>query len=103
MPKHSDCIEGCFYRFCRGELGREIGAMIPRDQARLRLLRKEDIYTPLSSDAKAIAKDVQKGKADWDGAHDSGYYPHYHPAGDHDDYGHVFYGGPGYRVGEKRD
>src|SRR5262245_48445266 len=102
MPRPSDCLEGCFYTFDRFADGREIGRLIPRPQAQFRLRRHEDVYTPLSSDAKALAKDVQKGKAEWEGSHEPGYYPHYHPADNHEDYGHVFYGNPDYRTGENR-
>ena len=102
MHRASDCVEERFYEFHRDRPGREIGRMIPRPFAVSRLHRKQDVYTPLGSDARALAKDVQKGKAAWEGAHDPGYYPHYHPAGNHDEYGHVFYGDTGYREDEKR-
>lgn len=102
MPRPDDCLEGKFYEFCRDQPGREIGRMIPRPHAVLRLRREQDVYTPMDSDARSLAKDVQKGKAEWEGAHDADYYPHYHPADNHEDYGHVFYGKPGYREGENR-
>jgi hypothetical protein len=76
--------------------------MIPRPFALLRLRRGQDVYTPSGADARALAKDVHPGKAEWEGAHQPGFYPHYHPADDHEAYGHVFYGEPGYRVGENR-
>jgi hypothetical protein len=41
-------------------------------------------------------------KADWEGAHEFGYYPHYHPAGSHMEFGLVFYGNKGFRLGENR-
>ena len=102
MPQPKDCVEGRFYTFERGNGGQEIGRMLPREFARQRVARVEDVYTPLSSDAKALAKDVQKGKAEWEGAHQPGFFPHYHPADNHDDYGHIFYGDKGYRQGENR-
>lgn len=102
MPQAKDTIDGKFYTFDRGRAGQEIGRMIPREFARQRVSRAEDVYTPLDSDARSLAKDVQKGKADWEGAHDSDYFPHYHPAGNHEDYGHIFYGQRGYREGDNR-
>jgi len=102
MPRPTACIIGQFYEFHRDQPAREIGKLIPRPFAVLRLRRKQDVYTPSDSDARALAKDVQKGKAEWEGAHEAGHYPHYHPADNHDDYGHVFYGESGYRHGENR-
>lgn len=100
MPRHT--IEGCFYEFHRDRPGREIGDLVPRPHAVVFVRKGDDIYTPAGSDARSLAKDVHKGKADWEGSHDDGYYPHYHPAGDHLTYGHVFYGDPGFRIGENR-
>ncbi len=95
-------LPGQFYEFTRGNGGNPIGRPIARAWAILRLQRGEDVYTLKDSDARSLAKDVQKGKADWEGAHEVGYYPHYHPAGIHGRYGHIFYGEPGYRLGENR-
>ena len=95
-------IQGQFYEFTRGQTPSEVGYLISRKDAQFRLHDRLDVYTPMSSDAKSLAKDVQKGKADWEGSHQPGYYPHYHPAGNHRDYGHVFYGDKGYRVKEHR-
>ena len=92
---------GDFYEFDRMQLGREIGERIDRNWALSRLLRGQDVYTPLASDAKSLAKDVHPGKADWEGAHEANYFPHFHPGGVHT-YGHVFYGGRDYRLGESR-
>lgn len=102
MSRISQTIPGQFYEFYRGQEGREIGRLIRRLWALERVRRGEDVYTPRDSDARSLAKDVQKGKADWEGAHDFGYYPHYHPAGNHEGYGHIFYGEPSYRLGENR-
>ncbi|MEZ6060482.1 MAG: hypothetical protein R3C19_08985 [Planctomycetaceae bacterium] len=96
----SGTISGRFYEFQRGTVS-EIGRPIPRNQALDRIRRGQDVYTPMGADAKALAKDVQKGKADWEGSHDAGYYPHYHAAGNHS-YGHVFYGERGFRQGQNR-
>ncbi len=98
MP--SQTSDGRYYEFQRGTQS-EIGRAIPRTQALHRIRRGQDVYTPLPSDARALAKDVQKGKADWEGSHDPGYYPHFHAAGNHD-YGHVFYGDRGFRQGQNR-
>jgi hypothetical protein len=96
-------VNGCFYRFDRSKKGKEIGASVIRNNALVLLRKKKDIYTPRQSDAKSLAKDVQKGKADWEGAHKPGYYAHFHPAGNHKEYGHVYYGPSGLRQGEKRE
>lgn len=92
--------DGRFYEFQRGG-GAEIGRSIPRTQALHRIRRGQDVYTPRGSDARALAKDVQKGKADWEGSHQAGFYPHFHAAGNHN-YGHVFYGSRNFRQGENR-
>jgi hypothetical protein len=36
------------------------------------LRKKKDIYTPRQSDAKFLAKDVEQGKAEWQGADQRG-------------------------------
>jgi hypothetical protein len=116
MPKPQDCIEGQFYEFdCDQKPGFEIGIRIERKQAQVRLLRAYqhlregkrgqnpyvyNVYTPLQSDAKSLAKDVRQGKAEWDGADESGHFPHFHAGGIH--CGHIFYGYPNYRAGESR-
>ncbi len=97
-----DCGPGQFYEFDRSLPNQEIGTSIPRTYAILRLKRGLDIYTPMGSDAKSLAKDVQKGKAEWEGAHQAGYFPHYHAADNHVAYGHVFYGQRGFRAGQNR-
>ena len=102
MPRPNDCIQGKFYKFHRDRPNREIGKMIPRPFAVCRLHRRQNVYMPCGSDARAPAKDVQKGKAEWEDAHPSGYNPHYHPADNHDVYGHVFYGKSGYREDDNR-
>ena len=95
--------DGKFYDFDRKKpVGQEIGLSIPRNTALTRLRSKRDIYTPRQSDAKSLAKDVEKGKADWEGAHKPNYYAHFHPAGNHSEYGHIYYGESGLRQGEKR-
>lgn len=83
---------GSFYEFDRSSKGNEIRGTVSRNAALERLRKKKNIYTPQRSDAKSLAKDVQKGKADQEGAHEADFYAHYHPAGNHDDYGHVFFG-----------
>jgi hypothetical protein len=98
MPRNT--TEGCFYEFNRDQPFSEIGRSIPRPHALDRLRRGQDVYTPRDSDAKSLAKDVIKGKADWEGSHEPGFYPHYHPGGQHTC--HVFYGQRSYRVGENR-
>jgi hypothetical protein len=115
MPKPEHCIEGQFYEFDRSQKpGYEIGRRIERKQAQVRLMRayqrQEDknelpsavynVYTPLQSDAKSLAKDVRQGKAEWDGADEPGHFPHFHAGCIH--CGHIFYGFPNYRAGESR-
>lgn len=99
MPHYM--MKGSFYEFHRDQPHREIGHVIQRKSALLRVLRGDDVYTPADSDARSLAKDVQKGKPDWEGAHGADFYPHYHPGGNHG-YGHIFYNDRGYRVGENR-
>ncbi|MDG3004541.1 hypothetical protein [Paludisphaera mucosa] len=112
MPR--EVLPGEFYVFDRGAPNFEIGARISRNQALFRVRSGGDVYTPANSDASSLAKDVHPGKAFWEGAHQprpgdwdadelgNRRFPHYHPGGDHDAYGHVFYGERGYRAGEAR-
>jgi hypothetical protein len=107
-------LPGEFYVFDRGRPMQEIGRWITRNQALERVRAGRDVYTPLNSDASSLAKDVRKGKAFWEGSHaprerdwdadavGNRRFPHYHPGGDHETYGHVFYGERGYRVGQVR-
>lgn len=86
---------GNFYEFDLSAIGKEIRGFVSRNTALQHLRNKKDIYTLQQSDAKSLAKAVQKGKADRDPPHKDGYFKHFHPAGDHETYGHVFYGKPG--------
>jgi hypothetical protein len=89
MPRNT--LEGCFYQFHRDQPFREIGLCVTRNQALWRVRRGQDVYTPAASDAKALAKDMAPGAAQWHGAHEPHYFPHYYPAYN-SDFGHVFYG-----------
>jgi hypothetical protein len=103
-----------FYEFHRERANFEIGAQISRNAALARVRAGGDVYSRASSDAMSLAKDVYPGRAYWEGSHvprpgDWDFnipvnrrFPHYHPGGNHDDYGHVFYGERGYRVNEAR-
>ncbi len=106
-------VAGSFYEFDRERARFEIGDRVSRNAAIARVQVGRDVYTLASSDAKSLAKDVYPGKAYWEGSHvpkggdwDYGLskqrFPHFHPGGNHDDYGHVFYGQRGYRVDECR-
>jgi hypothetical protein len=107
-------VVGQFYEFDRGRPNQEIGPLISRNQALLRVRSGGDVYTPAASDAMSLAKDVHPRRAVWEGSHlprvtdwdfnslGNRRYPHYHPGGDHATYGHIFYGERGYRVGESR-
>jgi hypothetical protein len=87
---------GSFYEFDRErDVSDQIGRKIPRSQALLRIRSKRDVYTPASSDAKSLAKDVVKGAPGFHGAHETFYYAHFHPGFDNDNYGHIFFGQPG--------
>ncbi len=112
MPRN--VLPGEFYAFDRGEPNFEIGGRISRNQALFRVRGGGDVYTPAGSDAASLAKDAYPGKAFWEGAHlpragdwdaqaiGNRRYPHYHPGGNHHDFGHVFYGERGFRAGEAR-
>jgi hypothetical protein len=97
MPRQTTA--GCFYEFHRGQPHWEIGACLSRVQAQWRIRKGADVYTPLDSDARSLAKDVSPGAAQWHGAHEETYLPHYFPAFNNA-FGHVFYGGRGFRLGE---
>lgn len=97
MPRH--LVKGHYYEFHRDQPFREIGICIPRNHALWRVRRGQDVYTPADSDARSLAKDVSPGAAQWHGAHDPQYFPHYYPAFNNE-FGHVFYGERGYRLGE---
>jgi hypothetical protein len=112
MPRNT--VVGLFYEFHRDRSNQEIGAEILRNQALFRVRAGGDVFTPAGSDAMSLAKDVHPGKAFWEGSHsprpgdwdflipENRRFPHYHPGGDHETYGHVFYGDRGYRPGEAR-
>jgi hypothetical protein len=112
MPRNT--VVGLFYEFHRDRPNQEIGAQILRNHALFRVRARKDVYTPAGSDAISLAKDVHPGKAFWEGSHvprpadwdfaipENRRFPHYHPAGDHLSYGHVFYGDRGYRTDEAR-
>jgi hypothetical protein len=86
---------GNFYAFDRRSPDFEIGRQISRTEALSCLRSGGDVYTPARSDAKALAKDVFPGRAEWDGSHrprpqdwdfsrpGNRRFPHYHPGGDH--------------------
>ena len=100
MPRH--VAKGRYYKFSRKNADREIGACIPRNRALQLVLRGKGVCTPAASDAKSLAKDVVPGAAEWDGAHQKNFFPHYH-AGFNHDLGHIFYGERDYRRGEMQN
>jgi hypothetical protein len=97
MPRHTTA--GDFYEFHRDQPFREIGLCVTRVRALWRVRHGGDVYTPAASDASSLAKDVSPGAAQWHGAHEWNYFPHYYPAFNNE-FGHVFYGERGYREGE---
>jgi hypothetical protein len=97
MPRKA--TRGNFYEFHRNQLFREIGIGMARVQAIWRVRHGGDVYTLAAADAAALAKDVSPGAAQWHGAHELNYFPHYYPAFNNA-FGHIFYGERGYRIGE---
>jgi len=93
---------GQYYEFERTRAMLEVGRCIPYNFAQSRLRAGRDVYTPTLKDARALAKSIVPGKAEWEGAHEWNYFPHLHPGETHGTFGHVFYGERGYRQGESR-
>lgn len=99
MPKQ--VVKGHFYEFDRARANFEVGAEIARPLALARVSSGKDVYTPGKADAKLLAKDVEPNRPEWNAAGSTGYFPHFHPAGEHPEvlpsgkvegYGHIFYG-----------
>jgi hypothetical protein len=95
MPKILSA--GNFYEFDCDKRYYEIGRILPRAIAIQSVRNGKNVYTPAQSDAQSLAKDVAPGAAQWHGAHQPNYFPHYYPAFNNQ-YGHIFYGQRGHRL-----
>ena len=97
----------------------EIGNQISEPAALRQVRNGKDVYTPFRADAYRLASSAYDGVAPkWDGAHQSNYFPHYHPGDEHtekwkrtasegrpisgDAPGHVYWGNRGGLQGEKQ-
>jgi hypothetical protein len=87
--------------------GIEIGPQVSRESA-FRLVRAgKNVYTLVSQDAYQLAVQVCPGRPEHDDPHDPPqasptgridvYFRHFHPGGDHDRFGHIFFGHRGER------
>jgi len=114
-----EVIRGTFYEFhservisrpgqpldTRG--GIEVGPVISREVALQHVKAGHDVYTLNSEDAYRLALQVTHGKPVQEVPHHPRqasptgrmdvYFRHYHPGGDHEQFGHIFFG----RRGEK--
>jgi hypothetical protein len=101
-----DVIKRDFYEFHPGRVvsragqeikvkeGIEIGPRISRENALREVRSGKDVYTLAREDAYRLAVQVGSGKprkASPTGRVDV-YFRHYHPGGDHDRFGHIFFG-----------
>ena len=85
--------------------GVEIGPIIDGWKALSRVKNGKDVYTFNRTEAYQLALRVDPGKPVYEPPHEPAdasptgrldvYYPHFHPAGDHENYGHIFYGSRG--------
>lgn len=92
-----------------GKKGIEIGPKISPEAALSRVKAGKDVYTLLKEDACQLAWKVAPGKPEEEPPHDplqasplgrvDVYFRHFHPGGNHEDYGHIFFGyrGEGYK------
>jgi len=88
-------------------VGFEIGPMTTAETALSRVRSGGNVYTLVSEDAYRLALKVCAGRPTLDPPHHPGelsptgrsdvYYRHYHPGGDHDNFGHIFFGERGER------
>lgn len=112
-------VRGAFYEFHAERVisrpgqplvtrtGIEIGPQISREAAFQLAKAGKDVYTLASEDAYRLAVQVCPGKLVPDPPHHPPqpsptgrvdvYFRHYHPGGDHDRFGHIFFGQRGER------
>jgi hypothetical protein len=112
-------VRGFFYEFhfervvsrpgqpLETRVGLEIGPQITRESALSRVRSGGNVYTLLSEDAYRLALQVSPRRPEQDLPHDPRessptgrtdvYFRHYHPGGDHKNYGHIFFGQRGER------
>jgi hypothetical protein len=109
-----DAMRGAFYEFhaerivsrpgqpLETKAGIEIGPQITKESALQQVKTGKDVYTLADDDAYRLAVQVTPGKPVQEDPHhprqpsptgrSDVYFRHYHPGGDHDQYGHIFFG-----------
>lgn len=112
-------IRGVFYEFhaervisrpgqpLDTRVGLEIGPQISQEAALQEVSHGRDVYTLASEDAYRLALQVSHGRAVPEGPHQPPqpsptgrmdvYFRHYHPGGNHENFGHIFFGQRGER------
>lgn len=112
-------IRGVFYEFHRERVvsrpgqpletrvGLEIGPQMTAAIALSRVKAGGDVYTLANEDAYKLALQVVPGRPVHETPHQPNqpsptrrmdvYFRHYHPGGDHDNFGHIFFGQRGER------
>ena len=105
---------GCFYEFHRdraisrpgqpydARVGIEIGPPINKEDAFRRAKAGKDVYTLAREDAYRLVLQLNSGSATLHPPHHPPeasptgrkdvYFRHFHPGGDHDQFGHIFFG-----------
>jgi hypothetical protein len=107
-------FKGFFYEFHKERIvsrpgqplqmlqGIEVGPMIPREEAFRQARAGKDVCTPARDDAYNLALKLDPATPAHEPPHNPRmpsptgrldvYYPHFHPGGDHLNYGHIFCG-----------
>jgi hypothetical protein len=91
--------------------GFEIGPLISKETALEQVKAGKNVYTLAAEDAYRLSMQVTPGKPVPEGPHHPPqasptgrmdvYFRHYHPGGDHEQFGHVFFGQRGERYDPK--
>jgi len=109
-----EAMRGAFYEFhaerivsrpgqpLETKAGIEIGPQITKESALHQVKTGKDVYTLADEDAYRLAVQVTPGKPVQEDPHQPRqasptgrmdvYFRHYHPGGDHDEFGHIFFG-----------
>jgi hypothetical protein len=117
-------VRGSFYEFhfervvsrpgqpLETRLGFETGPLITREIALSRVRAGGNVYTLANEDAYRLALQVSPGRPVPETPHGPRqpsptgrmdvYFRHYHPGGDHDNFGHIFFGQRGERYAGAR-
>ena len=115
-------FKGLFYEFHRERIvsrpgqplrvqqGIEVGPAITKEEAFRQARAGKDVYTPAREDAYRLALKLDPATPEFEPPRNPRkpsptgrldvYFSHYHPGGDHLNYGHIFYGerGEGYSL-----